>query len=509
MRTHTTACLTVSLLLGFSLGWSAPAAAKPNIKAVEKACSPGTDPQTPGDESHAGGFHEGRKNMPQKLSGATTVSAREAKCLMDKFGKDLVVIAAMRDDKELPGAHEVDEGGSTSTDPKVQERYAAKLDELSKGDKNKPLLIYCHHTSCHLSYNSSLRAVNAGYQNIYWLREGNKGWIAAGYYLKGYEPDAQGLPGKYHEAVKNCDEVYLKYPPEEFAMLAANTPDDVELNATFQKNLEKEQEKRRSCLGRNTEKFKDYPAVHSDTARRIARSDAEVSQRHQAVRKSVEANPSAVFKSFLDEQDISLINDVVHKARSVKTLREICGTLDTSIPTTPAAVDAANQRLTTYRTCLVRVAEEHEGDDDYDIKKSNGLPAEGFQNIATVVAGTARYTCSRKKIPNCLPDASWRRVADVASQYNNQLVQAASKRLDARYADLEAAFKTMEDWLDRGNAHVARRNAEIEAENERARRQSYSSTPSYSAPVYTAPQPDYGRYGNGRRDSSTSAPGIR
>jgi rhodanese-related sulfurtransferase/uncharacterized protein YecT (DUF1311 family) len=491
MSTHSTARSLLALLVGVSFAWAAPVLAKPNMRAVEKSCKPGSDPQEAGNDSHPGGFLSSGKLTPQKIPGATTVSAREAKCLLEKMRNDLVVVAAMYTDEKLPETHILRSGASSSSDPEVQERFAEEIKHLVNGDKDRPLLIYCHHIYCHLSYNTTLRAVNAGYTKVYWLREGNSGWKKAGYPLAGEEPDENGLPPVYHQEIQACDKLYFKHTANTFAIQAVQNPDDAELNAAFQRDMKEAQERRGQCLSKLSSRFSNNQAALADIAKRVARSDAEVRQQFQASRTAVESNPTRYFKDYLDSYDISAMHHAVHIARTLKSLHDLCGTVNTSIPTTQAALDAARERRSTYFACLDRVSED-ESDDIDEIS---------FNIAAMSVAGTARYTCSRRKTSNCLPDATWRRVADVASAYNNALMQAAKKRRQSRQGpELDAAYERVNDLVVRTNAYIARRNQEVEEYN---RHQSYSS-PSYTPPSYGS-----GRYGTGRRDSSTSAPGMR
>ena len=51
--------------------------------------------------------------------------------------------------------------------------------ELPK-DKNTELVFYCANTMCHASDGAAARAQKAGYQNVKVMRDGIKGWAAAG-----------------------------------------------------------------------------------------------------------------------------------------------------------------------------------------------------------------------------------------------------------------------------------------------------------------------------------------
>lgn len=473
--------LALLLLVAAPLAWAAPPAAKPDLKAAERACKPGTDPHEPGKEDHPGGFFRGGKT-PSKLPGVVTVSVREAKCLMDKLGPHLVVVQAMTDRKEqLPRAQVLEDGGSSQADERAQLRVAEQLAQFTDGDRDRPLLVYCHHSSCQLSYNASLRAVQAGYRKIYWMRDGNQGWASAHYPFKGDEVDAQGLSGHYHEAIRACEP---RYSAARYAQqLLESAGDDARLQALYATGLQQGREARVRCLEQVTVRFVSVPAAVADVARRVARNDQAVAQAHQAARDAVEANPAAAFSGWLDRIDAGKLATTLARARGLRSLGQICGSLDTSVPNSQSQLDDAHRRLSAYQGCLERVESD----------RSDEIETGDFASATQLAAATARYTCSRSKQANCLPDGAWR---DVATPANHQLVLDAVKRRQQRQGpELDAAVQNMNAWVDRVNQRV-------EESNRRP-------VQTYTPPTYTPPTYDGGRYGNGRRDSSTSAPGIR
>lgn len=144
-----------------------PAAAQTPTRAViDAACKPGSDPHIPGNDSYPGGLSpSGGGLTPQHIPGATTVSAREAKCIIDRFGSEIVVLAAISDGEKLPGA--IDASMAATAEAAIQADYATALAKVARGDKSRPVIIYCHHERCFLSYNVALRTVQAGYLNIF------------------------------------------------------------------------------------------------------------------------------------------------------------------------------------------------------------------------------------------------------------------------------------------------------------------------------------------------------
>lgn len=140
------------------------------------------DPTGEYDASYAGGLSVRAGGLtPATAPGATTVSPREAMCLMEAE-ESLLVVAAMSDESGIQDSYPMPIGGAGgSFDDAVQARYIAELDRLTGNDRNRPILIYCHHIRCFLSYNAALRAAHAGYRRIYWMREGLAGWRTAGF----------------------------------------------------------------------------------------------------------------------------------------------------------------------------------------------------------------------------------------------------------------------------------------------------------------------------------------
>jgi rhodanese-related sulfurtransferase len=160
--------------------------ASPSIKTVHTLCKPGSDPQSAGPTKLPTKFSNGRDGvLPQKIAGATTVSAREAKCLIQIFDERLFVLAAMNETERLPRARDFRIATTNSLDPQHKKTIEGYFSTLVTEDKKRPILVYCHHERCALSYNTSVRLVDAGYENIYWLREGLQGWLTAGYPLHG------------------------------------------------------------------------------------------------------------------------------------------------------------------------------------------------------------------------------------------------------------------------------------------------------------------------------------
>ena len=103
----------------------------------------------------------------------TKLSAVPAPVLVDVASGDGHI--TLRGAYWLPGAGR----GSHYFDP-TQQQLAGYLNQLTQGDKSRPLVFFCVNARCWLSYNASLRAAALGYVRVYWYRGGIEAWMEAG-----------------------------------------------------------------------------------------------------------------------------------------------------------------------------------------------------------------------------------------------------------------------------------------------------------------------------------------
>ena len=62
----------------------------------------------------------------------------------------------------------------------VQKRLAATMERIG-ATPEQPVIVYCHHEQCWMSYNLALRLIHLGYKHVYWLRNGWQGWLDESY----------------------------------------------------------------------------------------------------------------------------------------------------------------------------------------------------------------------------------------------------------------------------------------------------------------------------------------
>ena len=120
---------------------------------------------------------------PVSVPGATTIRTLALKALLDGQSPPIAidVLGTMAGQRTtIPNAIWL---GLNAGDGRVfaaeNERFAAVLAKLTNDDKARAVVFFCLNSECWLSYNASLRAVAAGYKNVYWYRGGWTSWKAA------------------------------------------------------------------------------------------------------------------------------------------------------------------------------------------------------------------------------------------------------------------------------------------------------------------------------------------
>lgn len=67
----------------------------------------------------------------------------------------------------------------------VQTQFGNFLQQVTGGNKQHAIVMYCLSPECWMSYNASLRAINLGYTNVLWYRGGIESWKKAGLPVQG------------------------------------------------------------------------------------------------------------------------------------------------------------------------------------------------------------------------------------------------------------------------------------------------------------------------------------
>lgn len=129
------------------------------------------------DELRQGQFHA---PTPTSLPGGAVVST-EGLAIAINEGMRMVVIDVLGGEYSLPNAFMATAMASPgSYQDRVQQQTIRWLQQITGGDQGVPIIVYCSDPQCWLSYNAALRAIAAGYTNVYWYRGGITAWQMAG-----------------------------------------------------------------------------------------------------------------------------------------------------------------------------------------------------------------------------------------------------------------------------------------------------------------------------------------
>jgi PQQ-dependent catabolism-associated CXXCW motif protein len=119
---------------------------------------------------------------PTRIGGAAVITTPRLRDMMLAPKRPILIdVLGGNPTMSLPGAIWLRGAGlGTGFGDEVQQRLAARLMELTGGDKSRAMVFFCLSRTCWLSYNAALRAVSLGYRNVMWYRGGRNAWIAAG-----------------------------------------------------------------------------------------------------------------------------------------------------------------------------------------------------------------------------------------------------------------------------------------------------------------------------------------
>lgn len=96
-------------------------------------------------------------------------------------GSQVLLLDVLGAQSTLPGALSVPVmARGRSLNDQTQSYVKSGLDRLTRGRTDTPVVVFCSDPQCWLSYNGALRAVAAGYRQVYWYRGGHAAWRMAG-----------------------------------------------------------------------------------------------------------------------------------------------------------------------------------------------------------------------------------------------------------------------------------------------------------------------------------------
>lgn len=214
-------------------------------------------------------------------------------------------------------------------------------------------------------------------------------------------------------------------------------------------------------------------------------------------------DPYGYFEDMDENAHLDPARAILRQAREYdhRTVAQLCPPLGAYAPRSPEESQAANAMLKAHRECLVRVAN--------DARKRIDFQEDQFAEAVAETARFARYACSRNPGRRCIPDARLSEFTELFSEANRAIIQRAARAQQERVPQLKEAKMRMDAWLEQVNASVHRHNAEVAEKNRRNDEARTREPERRREPVYYAPAPLEPPAVTIRRDSSTSAPGMR
>jgi PQQ-dependent catabolism-associated CXXCW motif protein len=151
-----------------------------------------------------------RSPVPETLKGAKVLSPDAAADLWNTNGATFIdVFPQAPKPKNLPagtfwrdtshrsieGAHWLPNVGYGALPADVEAYMRTSLEALSKGNRAAPLVFFCL-KDCWMSWNAAKRALDLGYTNVMWFRDGTDGWQELGYPLVDIAREPQATAAK-------------------------------------------------------------------------------------------------------------------------------------------------------------------------------------------------------------------------------------------------------------------------------------------------------------------------
>jgi PQQ-dependent catabolism-associated CXXCW motif protein len=149
-----------------------------------------------------------RAPTPATLRGARTIGTQEAAKLWRSHEASFVDVlprpprphglpeGTLWRDKprpDIPGSLWLPDTGYGELAASMADYFARGLAKATHGDHARLVVVYCL-ADCWMSWNAAKRALEIGYSNVAWYREGTDGWGAAGLPLEQATPEPR--PGE-------------------------------------------------------------------------------------------------------------------------------------------------------------------------------------------------------------------------------------------------------------------------------------------------------------------------
>lgn len=127
------------------------------------------------NQLHPGPMHG---PTPTSIPGAQIVTTA---ILADALrGQSILMVDVLGGQQTIPSSVQAAYLGSAGHfRDEVQKTLVENLNYWTGGNPQVPIVFFCQGPQCWLSYNAALRAVQAGYPNVFWYRGGLEAWAAA------------------------------------------------------------------------------------------------------------------------------------------------------------------------------------------------------------------------------------------------------------------------------------------------------------------------------------------
>lgn len=130
------------------------------------------------------GLHDGAPHgpTPTTIPGGQVITTKGLLPLINgAAGMPVVVLDILGAPQQLPNAVQAvpaAQGGSLND--QTQQGFGQFLQQVTRGNRDTPLVLYCQGPQCWMSYNAAVRAIALGYRNVLWYRGGLEAWAKAG-----------------------------------------------------------------------------------------------------------------------------------------------------------------------------------------------------------------------------------------------------------------------------------------------------------------------------------------
>lgn len=171
------------------------AAPHPDVPAMPDTSASG--PPAPAPEPAGYRMEDFRAPVPATLKGARVLTTDEVADIWNKNGAVFIDVYPQapkppnlpagtfwRDPvhRSVEGAHWLPNVGYGGLSQEMETHFRGALELLSAGRRDAPLVFFCL-KDCWMSWNAAKRALEYGYTNVMWFRDGTDGWQELGYPL--------------------------------------------------------------------------------------------------------------------------------------------------------------------------------------------------------------------------------------------------------------------------------------------------------------------------------------